>query len=38
VLCCDAIPSKEAILAVYTPTGPLGGLVGGTMQVSMGTE
>ena len=38
VLCCDAIPSKEAILANYTPVGPLGGLVGGTMQVSMGTE
>jgi hypothetical protein len=38
VYCCDAIPSKEAILATYTPNGPLGGLVGGTMIVSMGTE
>ena len=38
VYCCDAIPSKEVILANYTPVGPLGGLVGGTFRVSMGTE
>jgi hypothetical protein len=38
VRCCTAIPSKEAIIGPYTPVGPLGGLVGGTVQVSMGTE
>lgn len=38
IRCCDAIPSKEAIIANYTPTGPLGGLVGGTLVVSMGVD
>jgi hypothetical protein len=38
IYCCDAIPSKEAIVTPYAPTGPLGGLVGGMMTVSMGTE
>lgn len=30
VFCCDAVPTKDFILGNYTPTGPLGGLVGGT--------
>lgn len=38
LFCCDAIPAKEAIMSAYTPVGPLGGLVGGTILVSMGTE
>ena len=38
VLCCEAIPSKEAMLSTYTPVGPNGGLVGGIILVSMGTE
>lgn len=38
LFCCDAIPTKEGIMTVYTPAGPMGGLVGGTVTVSLGTE
>lgn len=38
VQCCDAVPWKDTIVTTYTPSGPLGGLVGGMLNVSMGTE
>lgn len=36
IWCCSAIPTKEAIVTSYTPIGPEGGLVGGTMNVAVG--
>lgn len=38
IWCCDAIPTKDVLVTTYTPAGPLGGLVGGTLNISMGTE
>lgn len=35
IYCCAAIPNKDAIVSTYQPTGPLGGLYGGTMSVMM---
>lgn len=35
VYCCEAVPNKGSILSTYTPSGPLGGLYGGTFMVMM---
>lgn len=35
IACCDALTSKDYILGTYIPTGPRGGLVGGSWQVSV---
>lgn len=34
--CCPALPKPDYILGNYTPTGPLGGVVGGTWTVFVG--
>lgn len=36
IMCCEAISPKDIILGVYTPQGPLGGMVGGVWQFTMG--
>lgn len=36
IYCCSAVPNKSTILSAYTPLGPDGGLVGGSMVVSIG--
>jgi hypothetical protein len=35
VSCCPAIPQMDMVLAPYTPMGPDGGTVGGTVSISM---
>lgn len=35
IVCCPAFSSKDMILGAYQPTGPSGGLVGGTFQVTL---
>ncbi len=34
--CCPALPKQDYILGQYTPSGPLGGVVGGTWSVFVG--
>jgi len=36
IYCCEAIPNKSTIVSAYSPLGPDGGLVGGTIVVSIG--
>ena len=36
IICCPSVPSKDSLLGVYTPFGPLGNLVGGSWTVSVG--
>lgn len=38
VFCCDAIDSKDVIVGSYTPIGPAGGLVGGSLSMSVAIE
>lgn len=33
ITCCDSLSSKDFILGPYAPSGPLGGLVGGTWTI-----
>jgi len=35
VTCCPAIPQMDCVVAPYTPLGPDGGTVGGTLSISM---
>ncbi len=35
IYCCAAIPTKDAVVGTYAPTGPLGGLYGGVLPVSL---
>lgn len=35
IFCCSAVSSKDSIVSTYTPSGPLGGLYGGTMTVML---
>lgn len=35
IQCCDALPSKDYILGNFTPTGPLGGLLGGRWNLTL---
>ena len=37
VYCCDAIPNRDVSLGAYTPAGPMGGLVGGTWNLTLWT-
>lgn len=34
VVCCDALVAKDTTISAYSPFGPDGGMVGGTMTVS----
>lgn len=34
ITCCEALPNKDYMLGPYTPTGPLGGIYGGTWQLT----
>jgi hypothetical protein len=34
--CCASLPSKEFIMGQYAPVGPMGGVVGGTITLSVG--
>lgn len=36
ISCCEGIPNREYVLGIYTPYGPLGGLVGGIWTVHLG--
>lgn len=35
VYCCDALPKQDVIVGEYTPLGPEGGLVGGSILISV---
>jgi hypothetical protein len=35
IQCCEALPSKDFILSSYAPTGPMGGVYGGTYSLSV---
>lgn len=35
VACCSALPNKDFRMSTFSPTGPLGGLVGGTYTVQV---
>jgi hypothetical protein len=37
IYCCGTLPNKEIIVGPYLPAGPLGGLVGGSIRVSVGS-
>lgn len=37
LLCCSTLNSKDFILGSYRPTGPIGGLVGGTWTIYLAT-
>jgi hypothetical protein len=34
IVCCEALPNKDYMLGPYLPTGPLGGIYGGTWQLT----
>lgn len=37
IYCCPSLPNKEMVVGPYIPAGPLGGLVGGSIRISVGS-